>query len=227
MDATESNSGGNRPSEALSKVRRVIAELGAAVDGAPTMMMHDDEIKGQLTGFVSDFKAWYEGGGDVPMDLDHVNSLEPRHQIGDATIDVLLYFHGIYGDIKKLWPCPLGEKAPSAGKGLLLPALFHFFGFFNLGNVTSAGQLYNQALYVNKELAKELAILRDDDARTLYLHGPCFVKPRAPRSSALSLARKRAPKSPTVLHSPPPPASAEKLRRKSSMTVQTTEGAAI
>jgi hypothetical protein len=123
----------------------------------------------EIACFITSLRQWYEAAGGNINDLCDLFDLTPRFELGDATNDVLLYFFEIGKTVKKdLW-----KSAPSPSKGLFLPLVFRFFGFYNRAStMTSARQLYLRGT----NLVKELAPLDVAEARLALLHGMVMRK---------------------------------------------------
>jgi hypothetical protein len=164
MEATEGGTGGSTASVTLLRVHRIVGDHDAA-SVEPRDNDGDAILNGEHYGFVLALQAWVDGFDGAVTELQHICDLEPRHEVGDATLGVLLYLYEMRGSIREHWP-----SAPSPSRGLLLPIMFRFFGLFKAEHVTSPRQLYNQAFIVRCKLAK----LSDDAERRDYLRGFCF-----------------------------------------------------
>jgi hypothetical protein len=179
MEATGGDSEAVAPSKALLEVRQCFAELDAAsAEEAPAQPTQDAAqiiaavAVGGLSGFVSALQRWHDSPNYPPLEeYSQVADREPRFELGETTLDLLLKFYEMRGTISRLW-----RGRPPPVSGTLLPLLFQFFGFYRVDFVTSRKQLYLRVLHLKKELKK----LSPGDRVTL-LHSICFerVEPTA------------------------------------------------
>ena len=172
MEATGGDSDAVAPSKALLKVRQCIPELDAAsAEEAPAQPTQDAAqiiaavAVGGLSGLMSALQCWYDNPNNPPLeDYSQVADREPRFELGETTLDLLLKFYEMRGTISRLW-----RGRPPPVSGTLLPLLFQFFGFYRVDFVTSEKQLYQRA----RKLKKQLGQLSPGD-REILLHSVCF-----------------------------------------------------
>jgi hypothetical protein len=186
MEATGGESDAVAPSKALLKVRQCFPELDAvSAEEAPAQPTQDAAqiiaavAVGGISGLVSALQCWHDNPNNPLLEeYSQVAHLEPRFELGEATLDVLLEFYEMRGSISSLWQ---GRSPPA--KTTLLPLLFQFFGFYWADFVASETQLYYQAVNLKKQLKK----LSPDD-REIHLHSVCFEKAPVKRRTAVSTA---------------------------------------
>jgi hypothetical protein len=112
--------GGLDAQTSLERVQEVIDVLQIAYIAQLSAQQPLEAAVPELSGFVFSFKTWYEAAGAKAVCwLEDVASLlQPRFDLGDASLGVLMHFFESYAAVKVLWPsCPTQR--------LFLPIIFH------------------------------------------------------------------------------------------------------
>jgi hypothetical protein len=190
MSAAGGDSKATAPSKPLLDVRRCVAGFVAASAEEALAQPTQDAAQitaavavGGLSGFVSALQLWTDNPDVAPLEEysqvpDHEPTQQPRFELGEATLDVLLEFYEMSKTIIHLW-----RGRPPAVTGTLLPLLFKFFGFYRAAFITSRKQLYLRVMRLKNELEK-----LSPGARETHLHSFCFETAPMRRRTALSTA---------------------------------------